>query len=190
MREKHRIFIAINLPEKIKEKLISYQRQWQELPVKWTKKDNLHITLFFLGHVDNDEVLKIINILKEEVLKFEPFFLKLKKISYVPTRNNPKMIWAIGENSEKLIALKNDIEKALIEKTDFSPEKRKFSFHITLGRIKQWEFRRIEPEEVPEIDEEINLNFEVKSIELMESKLKRSGPQYIMLESFKLEKKN
>ncbi|PIX88575.1 MAG: hypothetical protein COZ30_00470, partial [Candidatus Nealsonbacteria bacterium CG_4_10_14_3_um_filter_36_16] len=56
--------------------------------------------------------------------------------------------------------------------------------HITLGRIKQWEFRQIEPEERPEVNEEINLTFEVNSIEVMESELKRGGSEYTILESF------
>ncbi len=71
------------------------------------------------------------------------------------------MIWVVGEKIEEL---------------NFSP-------HITLGRIRTWEFRRIEPEERPEVNEEINLNFEVNSIEVMESTLKRGGAEYTILES-------
>jgi len=55
--------------------------------------------------------------------------------------------------------------------------------HINLGRIKTWQFRQIEPEERPEINENINLSFEVNSIEIMESRLKRTGPDYTILES-------
>jgi len=55
--------------------------------------------------------------------------------------------------------------------------------HITLGRIKTWQFRQIEPEERPEINEDIDLTFEVKSIEIMESQLKKGGPEYTVLES-------
>ena len=55
--------------------------------------------------------------------------------------------------------------------------------HITLGRIKLWEFRQIEPEERPDVSREIDLVFEVNSIEVMESQLKRIGPDYTILKS-------
>ena len=65
-------------------------------------------------------------------------------------------------------------------------EKREFSPHITLARIKTWQWREIEPEERPEIEREIDLNFEVNSIEVMESAIKRTGAEYNILESIKL----
>jgi len=55
-----------------------------------------------------------------------------------------------------------------------------------LARIRTWEFREIEPEEEPEVNEEINLTFEVNSIEVMESQLKRGGAEYTVLESCQL----
>jgi len=65
---------------------------------------------------------------------------------------------------------------------------RGFSPHITLGRLRQWEFRKIEPEERPNINEEINFGFEVTSIEVMESNLRKGGAEYSVLESHKLGK--
>ncbi|MDP2910533.1 MAG: hypothetical protein Q8N58_01975, partial [bacterium] len=65
-------------------------------------------------------------------------------------------------------------------------ENREFAFHITLARISQWAWQRIEPEERPEINEDINLNFPVNSIEIMESILKKGGPEYVILESYNL----
>ena len=69
---------------------------------------------------------------------------------------------------------------------NFSTEARAFSPHITLGRIKTWEWKNIEPEERPEVKEDIDLNFQVDSIEVMESQLKKSGAEYAILESFQL----
>jgi len=189
---RHRIFIAINLPEEIKQKLVSYQEKVEELftpyrseasgsgPIRWTKKDSLHITLEFLGYLSDEEVLKVCQDTKELALKHQPFSITLNKICYGPPKKmpsqsmnssnsfprsshsgTPRMIWVVGEKIEEL---------------NFSP-------HITLGRIRTWEFRKIEPEERPEVNEEINLNFEVNSIEVMESVLKRTGPDYIILES-------
>ena len=47
----NRIFIAVNLPENVKKKLAEYEENWLDLPIRWTKKENLHITLVFLGYL-------------------------------------------------------------------------------------------------------------------------------------------
>ena len=52
-------FIAINLPEDIKEKLAEYQESWSELPIRWTKKENLHITLEFLGYLTEQKLIEV-----------------------------------------------------------------------------------------------------------------------------------
>lgn len=197
---RHRVFIAINLPEEIKEKLISYQEKIEEIfpphPaeqgggfVRWTKKENLHITLIFLGYVGDSEILEVCEASKEVVSKHQPFSLTLNKICYGPPKAVPaRMIWVEGEKSKELTALKNDLERSLIERVNFSSETRAFSPHLTLARIKVWQWRLMEPEEIPEIEEEIFLNFPVYSIEIMESNLKRGGAEYTILETLPLSK--
>ena len=186
---RHRIFIAINLPEDIKKKLVDYQGKWPTLPIRWTKKENLHITLVFIGHVNDDELLEVCKITKEVASRNQSFSVNLNKIYYGPPKKMPpRMVWVEGEKSQEFTSLRNDSEKSLMvsEEVHFSPEKRVFSPHITLGRIKTWEFRQIEPEERPEVSEEISLVFPVNSIEVMESELKRGGSEYTILESCSL----
>ena len=98
------------------------------------------------------------------------------------------MVWAIGERSEEFTALKNDLEKSLSVsgRIHFSSEKREFSPHITLGRIRTWEWKKIEPEEREDVSSEISLSFEVQTIEIMESQLKKGGAEYSILESASL----
>jgi len=186
---RHRIFIAINLPEDIKKNLVDYQTKWPELPIRWTKKENLHITLMFLGYLVDEELLEILRITKEVAQRHESFSINLKKIIYGPPKKlPPRMVWAEGEKSKELGKLQKDLENSLSAEASAKAdrlvrESRPYAPHITLGRIKAWEFRKIEPEERPEVNEEINLNFEVNSIEVMESELKRGGPEYAILES-------
>lgn len=182
----HRLFIAVNLPQEIKNKLLAYQKFWPELPVRWTKQENLHITLVFLGYIKNEELLNIFEITKKVAQQTKPFFINLTKICYGPQNKKvPRMIWAQGEKSKELAILQKNLENALSGKIlNFEKENRTYTPHITLGRIKRWEFRRMEKEEIPQIDEQISLNFEVNSIEVMESKLKPKGPDYFVLESF------
>ncbi len=164
---KHRVFIAINLPAGIKNQLVNYQAKWPELPVRWTKKENLHVTFDFLGYLTDEELVKVCQDTQGMALKHQSFSVTLNKICYgPPDKMPPRMVWVTGEK---------------IKEFNLTP-------HITLGRIKAWEFRRIEPDERPQVDEDINLNFEVDSIEVMESQLKRGGSTYTILESCPLRK--
>jgi len=188
MEKRHRIFVAINLPEEIKRELGKYENKWPELPAKWTPKDNLHITLEFLGNLTDQETGDVCQIVNEIAKRHKSFIINLNKVSYgPPEKNPPKMVWVEGERSEELTDLKNDLEECVLEKVKFRPDDKNFSPHITLARILEWEFRRIEPEEVPEINEDISLTFSAESIEVMESEMKRGGPRYTVLESHQLE---
>ncbi len=187
---RRRIFVAINFPQNIKRKLADWRRKWPELPARWTKPDNLHITLAFIGDTDEDGLVEACRVVKETAKRRYPFSIKLNRISYGPLKKiPPRMVWVSGEKSEDFSKLRDDLEEALLgsEKIPFSPERREFSPHITLARIRQWEWRKVEPEERPEIDEEINLVFTVNSVEVMESELNTKGPKYEIIESYSLE---
>jgi 2'-5' RNA ligase len=184
----HRIFIAINLPENLKKQLSLYESKWPELPCRWTRPENLHITLVFLGYVKDEELPEILEITKTAALKNKSFSIRLKKICYGPTDKKPvRMVWAEGEKSRELAVLQTDLENGLHGGvTNFKKEARAFTPHITMGRLKLWEFRAMEPQERPEISEDVLLDFEVNSIEIMESHLKRTGAEYTVLESYPL----
>jgi len=192
----HRIFIAINLPEGIKTKLLEYENKWPELlasptggPARWTTKENLHLTLAFLGNTSDRELAEVCALLERVGEKHNPFSLVFTKIAYgpfdyaqdKPDAKRPKMIWAVGEKSAELSALQKDIQKTagLEANQPFSP-------HLTLARLKMFELQRMELEELPEVDEDISISFEINSIEVMESQLKRSGSQYTILQSIPL----
>jgi len=192
---KHRIFVAINLPEKIKESLVQIGSKWPELPCRWTKAENLHITLAFLGYLSDEEVLEVCKIVKEVSLRNSPFFIKLNRIIYGPAQQSPKMVWVEGEKNENFAKLQKDLENSLLSATDAEGADREISHniknrffipHITIARLRTWEFRSMELDERPDINEEIDLNFQVESIEAMESDLKKRGPEYTILESVNL----
>ncbi|MDP4007349.1 MAG: RNA 2',3'-cyclic phosphodiesterase [bacterium] len=177
----HRIFLAINLSKEIKKELLRYQEKWPDIPAKWTKPENLHITLVFLGNTSDKELLSVQKTTREVALHHKPFSLSFSQIAYEPIEPQAQMIWVKGKESKELLSLKKDLAAALGQK-----EEQPFSLHITLARLKEWEFRKIEPEERPEINEEISLEVPVSSFSIMESKLKQGGAEYIILESISL----
>jgi len=186
---KFRAFIAINLPEDIRERLGECLNKWQDLPVRWTKKENLHITLAFLGEITNEELVKISQFLKDFCFESSPFLIGLRKIDYGLLQGGvPRLIWVEGEESEEIKALKAGLDKSLHDAIGFLPDKKGFISHVTLGRVRKWDWQKIEPEERPQIPEDLFLDFEASSIEIMESKLKREGPEYTILESIPFKK--
>ena len=184
---RHRLFIAINLPEKIKNRLSELQSKYSELPARWTKKQNLHITLIFLGYVDQDEIPEILKTTEQIAKKHNAFSLVLNKICYGPPKKTPRMVWAIGEKSEELGKLQSDLDNSL-SNLSFKKQGRPRSAHITLARLNQWQFKQLELEERPQVEQDINLDFEVNSIEIMQSHLKRTGAEHMLLQSMDLGK--
>jgi 2'-5' RNA ligase len=209
-----RIFIAINLPEEVKEELDKLGKEISDYfpsevnggMFRWVKKENLHITLLFIGSVREEEIPKICQIVKSVAQTQKPFSLRIERVSYGPPRKipysetkfltgrrdeianrPPRLIWVELEKKPELLTLAEKLKREVAQAGILRKfEQREFSPHITLARIKAWQWRRMEPEERPEIEREISLDFEVNSIEVMESKLKRTGAEYTILMSVEL----
>lgn len=192
----HRIFIAINVPDEAKEELLAYQNKWPEIPARWTTKDNLHITLAFLGNTSDQELAEVCELLQQVGERRKPFRVELTRITYGPPGKAPRMIWAHIETSAELLGLQKDVEKTVGLPTETSAKAeqgsnppislktgKNFSPHLTLARLKTFELQRMELEEIPEINEDIFIPVDVASIEVVESTLKRGGPQYNILQS-------
>lgn len=187
--DKKRIFIAINFSEPNKKELVSCQNKIDRLflennPIKWTKKQNLHVTVLFIGYVYDTDLMDIFNGVEEAVKNYEPFSLTFNQVDFMP-KNSKKMIWVLGEKSETLKSLRQDIKKNILST---EREVEEFTPHITLARINKFQFRKINEEEIPNINDEVLIDFnaEVESIDIMESELKKGGAEYTLLKSIKL----
>lgn len=187
--EKIRTFIAINLDSKIVEYLSSLTNDLNiggESKIKWVGRNNLHITIKFLGYISPEQLDLINSGLKEIINQHNPFLIKLSPdIGIFPTYKMPRIIWVgIKEGANELKELYDSIEKILFKK-GIPKENKVFSSHITIGRVKY----------IKDKDNLINffknmhikcLSQEVKSIDLMESKLTPKGPIYNVLGKFPL----
>lgn len=202
MEKRHKIFIGISLPEDVKNELVKRQERMKEKLaylydegfssdiIKWTPKENLHITLEFLGFLTDEEIASTCVAVKEIAENCDSFSVNLSKISFGPGQVSeneaPKLIWVTGQKSKELTNLKNDLQELLLETVKFSPDQKIFTPHITLARIKEWQFKAINIDERPEIDQNLDLLFTTETIEVMESVSKKGGPRYEVLESCEL----
>ncbi len=126
-----RLFIAVDLPDTIKKNLGS---MFFGIPgARWVSIDQMHLTVRFIGDVDGALFLDIKNVLEE--VNIQPFNIQLKGMGHFPPRGAPRVIWVGLEKSEHLQRLRKKIDGTLL-KVGVTPEKRKFSPHITLARLK------------------------------------------------------
>lgn len=175
---KRKIFISINLPDKTKKQLNKASEKWQDLPVRWVKEANLHITLVFLGFVDEESMLDVCQKVRKIAEAEEIFDIEFDSIAFGPTQEDPKMIWVTGEANKKLKSLVEKIEKEL---GIFFNSKKEFRPHITLGKIRKnkWE----ELVEKPEINEKFPLLVNAESVDVMASDFEDDNTEYTIIES-------
>lgn len=163
-----RLFIAIELPEDIKEELIKIEGVLKPYisNVKWVEKENLHITLRFLGEITEERLKDIEEAVGEIANSYSPFYISLSGIGTFPY-----VIWVgIDEGKETLTEIAYKSEGALIKK-GFPPADKAFSPHITLGRLKKSAGKTPKEDFKP-------LRFLADSITIMQSTLFSNGPVY------------
>ena len=186
--EKARSFFAVNLNPEIKEYLTSLQGHLNvpESKIKWVEKNNLHLTMKFLGYISLKETELIKSILKEISSGYRSFFIKLSSnIGIFPTYRMPRIIWVgVKEGADQLSELYNSIETVL-RKEGFLEENKEFSSHITIGRVKLIKDKSNFIQILNRIKIS-NLSQEVRSIDFMESKLTPNGPIYNITAKFSL----
>ena len=183
----HRTFIAINIKENIKKRVLEYKKDFLEIPAKWVNKDNIHITLNFLGNLDDTQLVETIEITEGIISNYESFVLNINKISLGP-KFPPRLIWLTLDENEVLNKLHTELEDSIYSLDSYQfkmKEERSFTPHITLARIKSFESKKLS-KEVFDIRRDLKLNFEVASIDIIESGLKKGGPEYTILRSIEL----
>ena len=174
-----RIFIAIDIDPKAKkfiaEKLEKIEK---EVNLKLIDKDNYHITISFLGFINDDDLADILTRISGVADDFEIFDISLNKVVPGPSKENPKMIWLTGEKNEKLINLRHKLEKVI---SGIEVNRKEFVPHVNLGKIKN---KVLNDEFFSKIEKEINLLIPVTGIKILESRSEKGGVKYFSLDFF------
>ncbi|MDP4115960.1 MAG: RNA 2',3'-cyclic phosphodiesterase [Bacteroidota bacterium] len=172
-----RLFVALNIPAEIKSEIDNIRREAEGSDIsslRWEKDDKIHLTLKFIGDVEDDLTEDIKNSLMF-LEDFSAINCKLGKFGCFRRNGVPNILW-LGLDTDKVIY---DIVSKLndeLTKFDIQPEKKKFRSHLTLLRIKDKMLPHFiegfESYDVPQI------SFIADSISLIESKLLKSGSVY------------
>lgn len=182
-----RCFIAIDFPEEIKKEFRKILEVVSPLSkdVKWVPIENIHVTIKFLGEVEDTLIQKISQRLIEVSCRHNPFSIEIKGVGMFPNERRPNVLWVGINKPEPLTNLYQDIEDSLID-LGFSKEKREFSPHVTIGRVKNP--KNITPV-IKTLNEYRDKVFGIATITdffLMKSILLPLGAKYSKLSTFKL----
>lgn len=183
-----RLFIALNLPKKERERLHRAARalRERELPVRWVGSDDYHLTLKFLGDVRPGVQERVEETLARVAEATLPVELKLGGFGAFPTIRRPRVIWAGIDATPELRCFKQDLEWGLAEH-GFERETRAFHPHVTLGRALDQggagAFRGLDELAAELVYEGVVV---ARKVDLMRSQPTRTGPRYSILRTMKL----
>jgi 2'-5' RNA ligase len=132
-----RLFIAIDLPEEWKRILAQPEESigWLGRGVKWVEPRGIHLTLKFLGEVDEELVPDIRGGMAAACMGIEPFAIRLRGTGVFPNAKRPRVYWAGIEGPSALLALQARMDEEL-QRLGFPAEEHEFRAHLTLARIK------------------------------------------------------
>ncbi len=189
-----RTFVAVELADSIHRQLGRLQQNLRNdlaLPdrgLNWVRPDHIHLTLKFLGDVEDRRILDVCQAVSDAAADCPPFELDSAVVGSFPPNASARVIWAgIDSGVDPLARLQKSVEEALAA-VGFPRESRKFSPHLTLARIKNIALgnqirREIEAFPSPKLGTEW-----VEELTVFQSVLSRQGPDYTALHRAPLRK--
>lgn len=176
---KLRSFIAIDLSEPVSAELAEFQRELKKCgpDVRWTRPENIHLTLKFLGDIEKERADEIAEKLKGVCAGLSGFSLRISGTGVFPDRRSPRVLWAGVELNDEIIRLRKAVEDTAAS-LGFEREKRRFSPHLTLGRFRSSRCNKEVVEIIEASSEKMFGIIEVDSVLLMRSDLGPKGAKY------------
>lgn len=187
-----RLFVAIALPEPIRDEIIRGRQELQPLVpqdvVRWTRSDQFHLTLRFLGDVPADGIEDLKKTVSNVCRNARPLSLRAEGVGFFPNPRSPRIIWVgINDQEGHLAALQQQIETAV---GPLSPEpgEKNFTGHVTLGRLKNP--RPTDTRDLAAWAQSFEKRrfgeWTADEIEIIRSELSPAGARYASLAAFRL----
>lgn len=133
-----RTFICTEIPQSIKVRIGELQNELRKTgtSVSWTRPSNIHLTLKFLGAVPASRIERVSKAVERAASGISPFEIEVVGTGCFPSARNPRVLWVGLTNvPDTMNELYSNIESEL-EREGFPREKRKFSPHLTIGRVR------------------------------------------------------
>lgn len=171
-----RLFIAIDIPEQVKQEIDKIKKQIKiDGKANFMDTDKIHLTLKFLGEVENPEHIKQ----KLSQISFKPFELTTSSLGVFPNEKRISVLWLGLKNHKSIFELKEQINKFLPNFKDDHD----FHAHLTIARIKFLNNKQEFLKQIKNIKIE-SKTFKIEHIKLYKSTLTPKGPVYEELAQF------
>lgn len=135
-----RAFIALELPEAMQRELdklsVGLQKLLSDLPLRWVRTENIHLTLKFLGNTSEDDLARIQAIIDRQARTVAPIQIEFSEFGLFPNAQKPLVLWVGVKVPAELQALQQGIEANLAE-IGYPAEERGFTPHLTLARVRR-----------------------------------------------------
>jgi 2'-5' RNA ligase len=188
-----RAFIAVDIPEEIRAAVEAAQARLKRarlgVKVSWTNIANVHLTLQFLGYVEEQAVAAISAALESLARERMGFDLNICGVGAFPSLSRPRVLWVGCEDvSAGLKAAALAVYEAM-RPLGFEPEQRDFSAHLTLGRVREPRSDVALTKALESIKQESFGVMRVRTVHLFQSQLHPQGSIYTKLSSHELKGK-
>ena len=181
-----RSFLAFPISSALKESLrrILHELQQTRADVKWVRLENIHLTLKFLGDVEETDLEKISSVLSESCHGFDRITSHLSETGVFPDLRHPRIVWAGLDDPEKKFRVMVGALEEQLEKLGFAKADHPFKPHITLGRVKSSANLKDLIQTIQQIIFEEKAQQTFEKIILYKSTLTPQGPIYETLKEF------
>lgn len=187
-----RTFFAIELSKASQAELADYlkmlrqqlEKTYQAKHFRWVQADKLHLTLQFLGRLEDEHLLSLLQKARDQVCPFSAFKLKLGPLEWFPSPDNPHVLSLQVQPTGGPVQLALALGKA-ISAQGYSVEDRPFRPHLTLARLV--DLQKLEPARLEKLVLPVLSELNVKEVVLFRSELQESGSVYTRLAGLELQ---
>ncbi|MDA1050768.1 MAG: RNA 2',3'-cyclic phosphodiesterase [Planctomycetota bacterium] len=176
-----RTFIAVDTSPAVRRRAVALQDKLREGEVNasWTDPENMHVTMQFLGDVDESLIPEVCQRVAVAAAPFAPFDLEFARAGAFPALDRPRTVWiGVDRGSQKLVELQFAIQESLVEMR-FPRERRTYKPHLTIARVRAAGPRQKRLSELIAHYHDFKAeSCDVTEVVIFASYLERSGPTY------------
>lgn len=187
---KKRVFVAIDISDfarlKASEYIESLQKESSNVRVNWEKSAKLHLTLKFLGDINDEQLDKLIDAAERTAREISSFKMRIEGTGVFPSPKNARILWLGLKDEQGSLRKLNEILEKECEREGFEREKRNFKAHLTIGRLKEKSDELVKRHLQTDFEP---VEFEASEIVIYQSVLQPTGSIYSVISRHKFKAK-
>ncbi len=185
---KKRIFAAIDISDEARRRVFRFvellRGQFPDVRVGWVKPEKIHLTLKFLGEIDESQLEKFSEAIEKTSQNISKFKIQIGKTGVFPSAQNARILWLGLKDETGNLRKLNEILESECERKGVKKEIRSFKAHLTIGRLKEKSSALVEKHLSEEFEP---IEFESSEIVIYQSELLPQGSIYKIISKYKFQ---